>query len=84
MEREVDICELNAGHGVDIRNAYTTEKASKSFAHYIAEALRMKVVTQLKSSKFFSILLDGLTDSVNVDNELLMAVYLIKKELMKR
>jgi len=44
----------------------------------------MKVVTQLKSSKFFSILLDGLTDSVNVDNELLMAVYLIKKELMKR
>ena len=79
MEREVDICELNAGHGVDIRNAYTTEKASKSFAHYIAEALRMKVVTQLKSSKFFSILLDGLTD-----NELLMAVYLIKKKLMKK
>ena len=32
----------------------------------------MKVVTQLKNSKFFSILLDGSTDSVD---ELLMAVH---------
>ena len=69
------ICELEARHGVNIGNAYTTEKASKGFAHFIAEASRMKVVTQLKNCKFLSILLDGSTDSGNVDNELLMAVH---------
>ena len=39
----------------------------------------MKVVTQLNS-----ILLDGLINSGNVDNQLLVAIYLIEKELMKR
>ena len=32
-------------------------------------------MTQLKNCKFFSILLDGSTNSVDVDNELLMAVH---------
>jgi len=39
----------------------------------------MKVVAQLKNRKFLSILLDGSTDSGNVDNELLMAVYFDRK-----
>ena len=47
------ICELEARHGVNLGRSYTTEIASKSFAHYIAEALRMKVVAQVKQSKFF-------------------------------
>jgi len=53
-------CITKACHGVNIGNTYITEKASKSFAE-LAEALQMKVVTQLKKCKFFSILLDGST-----------------------
>jgi len=35
----------------------------------------MKVISQLKKCKFFSVLLDGSTDSGNVENELIMAVW---------
>jgi len=60
LKGEAGIYDLEACYGVNIENAYLTEKASKSFVHYIvAEALRMKVVTQLKNCKFLSILLDG-------------------------
>ncbi|XP_065892470.1 zinc finger protein 862-like [Dysidea avara] len=69
------ICELETHHGVNVGRAYTTETASKDFTHYITEAQRMKVIGQLKKCKFFSVLLDGSTDSGNIENELIMAVW---------
>ena len=55
--------------------AYTTETFCRTLSHYVAEAFQMKVVDQLKKGKIFSVLLDGSTDSGNVDNELMMAVH---------
>ena len=57
---------------------YTTETSARSFIHFIAEAQRKKLVTVLQQAKFFSILLDGSTDSRNIENELLLVVWLDK------
>ena len=69
------ICELEARHGVDIGKAYTTETAGRSFVHFIAESQKQELVSDtLQKVKFFSVLLDGSTDSGNIDNELILMV----------
>ena len=45
---------------------------------FIAEAKRNELVFNLQKAKFFSLLLDGSTDAANVDNELLLTVWLDK------
>ena len=73
------ICELERRrHGVNIGTNYTTETSARSFIHFMAEAQRKKLVTVLQQAKFFSILLDGSTDSRNIENELLLVVWLDK------
>eukprot|EP00731_Ephydatia_muelleri_P000943 Em0001g943a len=73
------ICELEECHGVQVGSAYRTEKAAKSFSHYIAQCQRQQLVETVKSVKFFSLLLDGSTDAANVENELIL-VMLFDKE----
>ena len=72
------ICELERRHGVNIGTNYTTETSTRSFTHFIAEAQRKKLVTGLQQAKFFSVLLDGSTDSRNIENELLLVVWFDK------
>jgi len=72
------ICDLETRHGVSIGTTYTTETAAKSFTGYIAQAQRNKLFVDLEKAKFFSLLLDGSTDAGNVDNELLLVVWLDK------
>ena len=42
------ICELEERHGVQVGSAYRTEKAAKSFSHYIAQCQRQQLVETVK------------------------------------
>jgi len=57
---------------------YTTEISARNFVHFIAEAQCKKLVTVSQQVKFFSILLDGSTDSRNVENKLVLVVWFDK------
>ena len=71
-------CELEARHGVNIGSSYTTETAARSFIHFIAETKRNKLTLSLQQGKFFSLLLDGSTDSRNIENEIMVVVWFDK------
>lgn len=49
--------------------------------HYIAEAKRRELSEKLSKARFFSILMDGSTDSGNIDNEILMIMYCDTKNI---
>ena len=68
------LCELEARHGVAIGTTYTNEIAGKTFTHYIAESNRQQLL-ELAQAKFFSLLIDGSTDTGNINNELYMVVW---------
>ena len=70
------ICELEAHHGVHVGTSYCTNNACKVFVHNITEARRKDLRLDLTKAKFFSLLLDGSTDKVNIDmcGAILMAV----------
>ena len=74
------MCELERRHGVNIGiyTNYTTGTSARSFTHFIAQAQRKKLGIALQQAKFFSILLDGSTDSRNIENELLLVVWFDK------
>ena len=69
------ICSLEAHHGVDVGTSYTNEAACKTFCHYIAESKRDDLSKCLSRAKFFSILMDGSTDSGNIDDELFLVLW---------
>ena len=69
------LCELEARHGVAIGTTYTNEIAGKTFTHFIAESNRQQLLARLAQAKFFSLLIDGSTDTGNIDNELYMVVW---------
>ena len=66
------LCELEAHHGVSIGNSYTNEIVGKTFSHYIAQSYCQQVSERIVQAQFFSLLMDGSTDSVNVENEVLL------------
>ena len=72
------MCELEHRHGINIGTNYTTETSARSFTHFIALAQQKKLGIALQQAKFFSILLDGSTDSRNIENELLLVVWFDK------
>ena len=67
-------CQLEARLGVIIGSSYTTETVARSFIHFIAETKRNKLTLSLQQGKFFSLLLDGSTDSRNIENEIMVVV----------
>ena len=69
------LCELEARHGVAVGTAYTNEVPGKTFTHYIAKTKRQELAEKLASAKYFSLLMDGSTDSSNTENEILMVVF---------
>ena len=70
------LCELEAKHGVAIGTAYTNNIAERTFCHYVAESKRQDLLEILtRVIFFFSFLIDGSTDSGNIDNEIFMATY---------
>ena len=69
------ICELEAHHGVDMGTSYTNEVAGKTFCHYIAESRREDLTKRLSEVRFFSLLMDGSTDSGNIDDEMFLVLW---------
>ena len=49
--------------------------AGKDFVHFIAEEKQKHLLQNLAKAKFFSLLLDGSTDTGNIDNEVVLVVW---------
>ncbi len=69
------LCELETRHGVHVGTSYVNKNAGKEFIHYIAKSKRQELKQTLADAKFFSLLLDGLTDTGNIDNEVIRVVW---------
>ena len=61
------ICELQARNGVNVGSMYRNDVSGHEFVHYIAEAKRKELLSVAKAN-FFSVLLDGSTDTANIEN----------------
>ena len=57
------LMELEKRHSVDFGNTYVTEHKCKEFTMFIGETLRESVIDDINSSPYFSVLIDGSTDS---------------------
>ena len=71
----LQLCELEAHHGVCLGNAYTNDIACRTITHYIAESQHQQIKEGISQAKFFSLLINGSTDKGNVDDELFMVVW---------
>ena len=69
------ICQLESHHGVKIGTSYVNENAGKEMIHFTAESKRQELQKKLANAKFFSLLLDGSTDTGNIDNEIILVVW---------
>lgn len=69
------LCQLESKHGVEIGTAYRNENAGKTFCHFIAEPRRDHLKEILSKSQFFSLLMDGSTDTGNIDDELFLVLW---------
>jgi hypothetical protein len=68
------LCELETRHGVCVGTSYVNKNTEKEFVHYIAESRRQELTDTLANAMFFSLLMDGSTDTGNIDDEVLLAV----------
>ena len=69
------LCELETKHGVEVCSAYHNQNAGRIFCYFIAESKKEHLVEALSKAKFFSLLLDGSTDTGNIDDELFVVVW---------
>jgi len=69
------ICELQLKHGVNLGTSYLNENSAKEFVHYIAESKRQSILSSVQKAVFYSILMDGSTDSSNTENEMLFVMW---------
>ena len=61
-------------HGVDLGASYLSETTGKLFVPYVAQSRRQGLIDHLEG-QVFSLLLDGLADKGNIDNELVLSVW---------
>ena len=55
--------------------AYRNQNAGKTFCHFIAVSKREQLVEKLAKAQFFSILMDGSTDTGNIDDEMFLVLW---------
>ncbi|XP_017200164.2 sperm flagellar protein 2 isoform X2 [Oryctolagus cuniculus] len=58
------MCKLDDMKGVDIGPVFRTNKSAQIFTYFIAEVERKSLREKLEKSKFFSVISDGITDSL--------------------
>ena len=63
------LCKLDKAKGLDIGTTYENDMAGRTFAHYISEVETNNTVLLLKKASFFSITIDGATDSGGMEQE---------------
>ena len=69
------LCELETKHGVDVGLAYRNQNTGRTFCHFIAESKKEHLVEALSKAKFFSLLMDGSSDTGNIDDEPFLVVW---------
>ena len=69
------LCQLQERHGINLGESYKNDHACAIFVEYIAQDLRGLLGESLHKAKFYSIQMDGSTDSGNVEEELFLVVY---------
>ena len=74
------ILELESRQEVDIVLAYRSETSAQAFVHYIAQSQRDTFLRSFSKKRFFSVLMDGTTDSGNLEDELIVILYCCKHE----
>ncbi|XP_054041768.1 sperm flagellar protein 2 [Rissa tridactyla] len=58
------MCKLDDMKGVDIGSVFRNDKSARTFIHFIAEVERRALKEKLEKCKFFSVISDGVTDSI--------------------
>ena len=69
------LCQLQERHGVRLGECYKNDQACAIFIEYIAQDLQGQLGDSLRKAKFYSIQMDGSTDSGNKEEELFLVVY---------
>ena len=69
------ILELEERHDVDIGPAYCSDTSCQLFTHYIAQSQREGFVKAFSNKRFFSFMMDGTTNSGNLEDELIVVLY---------
>ena len=69
------LCQLQERHGVRLGECYKNDQACAIFIKYIAQDLQGQLGDSLRKAKFYSIQMDGSTDSGNKEEELFLIVY---------
>ena len=69
------LCKLQERHGVDLGETYKNDQACAIFVDFIAQDLQERLGDALHKAKFFSIQMDGSTDSGNIEEELFLVIY---------
>ena len=69
------LCHLIEKHGVGLGTGYKNDQACANFVQYIAKDQRLQLVDILSKAKYFSIQIDGSTDSANVEEEMFLTLY---------
>uniref|UniRef100_A0A2I2YAI9 Sperm flagellar 2 n=1 Tax=Gorilla gorilla gorilla TaxID=9595 RepID=A0A2I2YAI9_GORGO len=64
------MCKLDYMKGVDIGPVFRTKKSARMFTYFIAEVERKNLREKLEKSKFFSVISDGIIDSLIKEAEL--------------
>ena len=65
------LCQLQERHGVKLGECYKNDHACATFIQYIARDLQRQLGESLHKANFYSIQMDGSTDSGNKEEELL-------------
>ena len=84
FEKYVVLYELEACHDVDLSHAYKTAPSVKLLTHYNVESQRQQFLQTLSETKFYSFLMDGNTDTGNVEQELVILLSCKKMTWEKR
>uniref|UniRef100_A0A8D1Y450 Sperm flagellar 2 n=1 Tax=Sus scrofa TaxID=9823 RepID=A0A8D1Y450_PIG len=70
LEDFIWMCTLDDMKGVDLGPVFRTNTSARTFTYFIAEVERRTLREKLQTSKFFSIIRDGMTDSSVEEAEL--------------
>ena len=70
------IVELEKRHGVSLGSTYHTRQKCSDFTEIIADTMQEPVLAALKKADYFSLLVDGSTDSSVTEKELTYVAYL--------
>ena len=77
------LLELESRHEVDLGSTYNTDVSAQLFTHFIAISQRDAFLKNFSQKSFFSVMMDGTTDSGNVEDELVVVLYPIKMMLLE-